>query len=178
MKRIFTMLLVTVLFAMSFSAGAVANPIKEVYDDDAFEDVLGIEVDDEELHAPDRKMVIIADAVGQIIFTTAEADAAPAEWVLRFTRDAEWSGDQALLSGVYAEDWVTAEPYEYTYRERDDDDDDRVTVTVTEMSSAALNTTAYFWSYRNVAYALTVTGSVSQAQFDRTFYNVMACCFD
>lgn len=183
MKRLFPILLAIVMLAFCVSAGAVASPIREVYDDDDFEDILKIEVDDEELRVPGREMVIINNEIGQIQFTLENTEGVPVAWTLRFTRKAELNGDLKLFAGVYAEDWVESEPREYTYTEPDDDDgDDTVTVTLRTLTSESANTTVYFWDHATrkgmVCYELTVDGTVSQMQFAEVFDNVMAACFD
>ncbi|MGI6174037.1 MAG: hypothetical protein ACOYI8_09110 [Christensenellales bacterium] len=181
MKRFLSLFLALTLFACCTFASAAINPIVEVHDDDAFEDALDIEVDVDDLFEKAPEMSIISDKIGQIAFATENPDGDAVRWTLRFTRDEAFDGDVELFAGVYADDFVASDPFDYTYTDSDDDDDDdddTITFPVTQMTSEGENTAVYFWNHRGTYYALTVAGNPSNMQFAEVFDSVMDVCFD
>lgn len=181
MKKLISVL---IAFLLVFSAAAFAqeaavgmpNPVAEVTDDDAFEYVLGIEFDADDLMFDNLRMSIINNTLGQVTFTQDNVNGEAVEWTIRFTKDASFDSSVELFAGIYDQDISEPETREISFK--DDEDDPEVSIVLTSMTARTEGYDIYFWQIGDVYYALTVNDVYSQMQFAETADRIFEACLD
>lgn len=180
MKRIFSLILCAVFFCCAAASAEMAgmpNPMVQVFDDDAFEDQLHIDIDVDDLRVFDPEMYIIGGTMGQIGFQLENVNAEKVNWTLRFTRDETLDCDVEGFAGVYDEDTVQNEDL-VDIPVLVDDDEKPVTVTLHSFTANTEGIDIYFWDYRGTYFCLTIDGDYSQMQFAGTCDVIMEACLD
>lgn len=162
MKKCIALILMLALFTTG--ALAMANPVVEIDDDDAFEDRLNIEFDSDDFAeaVADARMSIISETVGQVQFTLDNVDGVGVDWTLRFTREDGMAGDPKALLGIH--DAKYSEPAVVETEWQEDADDPVITIALTEIDALTEGVTMYFWDYNGAHYGLSIQGIASQMQ--------------
>lgn len=153
------------------SFAGMPNPIKEIKDEDEFEDDLGIEIDIDALKDLKPYMRIIGKDVGEVSFVLENVNAEPINWTFRFTKNGRLGKSPEAFSGVYDADMskpvVTEVPL-----------GDGKSVSIKYIMAKREKYHLYFWRIGDVYYSLSVNGDFSQMQFAAVMDRLMEVCKD
>ena len=153
-RKILSLLLILLMLGTVMTATA-----EQVWDDDMFEQILGIEFDVGDLNGGNVAMRIVDGNIGEVSYTLQNVNGDNVRWTIRFTRNQGYAS-AGILSGI-PESEMSA-PLDLSQE-----------LSMRQLSAGG---DLYFWKQGTSRFCLFIDGLYSNMQFAAQMDEIMEAC--
>lgn len=157
-RKITALLLIVALLCTAMAAGA-----EQVWDDDEFEQRIGIDFDGDDLNGGDVRMSIIDGNIGEVSYLLENVNGENVRWTVRFTRNQGYAS-AGILSGIPESEM--SEPLDLSGNG----------INLTLRAVYSRGTDVYFWNEGRNCYCLIIGGLYSNMQFAAQMDQIVEAC--